>query len=1029
MMEVGSNDQDNAAQEFSSSWLVTACFSGCFRQTNGPVQYVYDALGRLVGAIDANQNAAVYNYDAVGNILSITRYTPGQVSVISFTPGQGPVGASVTISGTGFSATASQNTVQFNGVAATVSSASANQLVATVPAGATSGPISVTTPAGSATSGSSFVVTVGSGPPAITGFTPAIAVAGGGVTINGTNFNATPANNRLRFNSVASAVATSSSTTTMATTVPAGTGSGQITLSTPFGTTVSPSDFFIPFNSHTATDVTYTGRTTIGGAAQNVTLAANKVAIMVFDATAGQHVSVLLNGSTFTNSMLWLFSPTGALLTNSASGAISSTLLPAAGTYSIGIETTSGGSAGVQVVSDITGTITIDGAPVTTTTTTAGQDVRLTFNATAGQQVVLTVTSVANPSATIFLLSTTGEALVLWPTSSSSLSINNNPAGQVFFMDQQTLLATGTYTIWIQHSTTSVGSVTMQLNSAADFVAPITPGGPAVRVPATGDTIIGQNGRLTFTGVAGHRVSMNLSNETYTPSNACVLTLEDPNLSSVTSGNCGSGASSFIDSATLTAAGTYTVFVDPQARATGHMTVQLNDATDVTGSITIDGPAVTMTTAVAGQDARVSFPGTAGQRIVVYATSVTNPTAYVNLVKPDGTTQASITVNNSSGQNFFMGTQPLATTGTYQLWVQHYPATTGVGSVTLQIASVPADVTATLTVPAAGATGPTSSLTIAKAGQAGTFTFSGAAGQQLSFNLPSSTLGSNSSGASCTIKNPDGSALAGFSCGSGSQAFFDTQLLRQSGTYTIAVAPSGAATGSLTMSINNAADVTGAITIDGSAVTMTTAVAGQDARLSFTATAGQRIVVYATNVTNPLAYVYLVRPDGTNQTYLSINNSPAGQTFFIGTQTLATTGSYQLWVRHYPGTTGVGSVTLQIASVPQDITGTLTVGGAAVTVPATGNTAVGQAATLTFSGTAGQQVTINVTNPTFGTSAAACVVTVKNSTNSTVAGGYCGTGAAATIGPFTTSAAGTYSITIAPQGTATGSVTISLVTP
>jgi len=164
-------------------------------QTSGPVQYVYDELGRLIAVIDANGNAAVYNYDAVGNILSIARYNPTQIAIFSFTPGQGPVGASVTISGIGFSTTPSQNTVTFNGTAATVASATANQLVVNVPVGATSGAISVTAPGGSATSSSSFVVTSTAGAPTITGFTPSVGRAGDPVTINGTNFDPVPANN------------------------------------------------------------------------------------------------------------------------------------------------------------------------------------------------------------------------------------------------------------------------------------------------------------------------------------------------------------------------------------------------------------------------------------------------------------------------------------------------------------------------------------------------------------------------------------------------------------------------------------------------------------------------------------------------------------------------------------------------------------------------------------------------------------------------------------------------------------------
>ena len=38
-------------------------------------QYIYDDLGRLAQVIDGQGNVATYNYDAVGNLLSITRNT------------------------------------------------------------------------------------------------------------------------------------------------------------------------------------------------------------------------------------------------------------------------------------------------------------------------------------------------------------------------------------------------------------------------------------------------------------------------------------------------------------------------------------------------------------------------------------------------------------------------------------------------------------------------------------------------------------------------------------------------------------------------------------------------------------------------------------------------------------------------------------------------------------------------------------------------------------------------------------------
>jgi len=108
------------------------------------------------------------------------------------------VGAVVIIRGTGFSTTPSQNTVAFNGVAATVSAASTTRLTVSVPATATTGTISVTTPSGFATSVASFTVIAVTAAPTITSFTPTIGVVATSVTVTGTNFQTTPSSNNLR---------------------------------------------------------------------------------------------------------------------------------------------------------------------------------------------------------------------------------------------------------------------------------------------------------------------------------------------------------------------------------------------------------------------------------------------------------------------------------------------------------------------------------------------------------------------------------------------------------------------------------------------------------------------------------------------------------------------------------------------------------------------------------------------------------------------------------------------------------------
>ncbi len=248
------------------------------------MRYIYDELGRLVAVIAPSGEAAIYTYDAVGNLLSITRPPAGSVSIFEFSPNAGPIGTTVTISGTGFSPTASQNTVTFNGVITPVLTASSVELTVTVPASATSGPISVTTPTGSATSASSFAVTTG-GPPTITGFSPTIVAPSSGVTITGTNFEPTLTNNRLRFNATFG-YATTAAPTSLAATVPASATTGRIGLVTPSGSATTTSYLWVAPPPYVAADVASTAALTQGVAATVTVGTAGKIALFAIDAAA-----------------------------------------------------------------------------------------------------------------------------------------------------------------------------------------------------------------------------------------------------------------------------------------------------------------------------------------------------------------------------------------------------------------------------------------------------------------------------------------------------------------------------------------------------------------------------------------------------------------------------------------------------------------------------------------------------------------------------------------------------------------------
>ncbi|MHC1703733.1 MAG: FISUMP domain-containing protein [Tenuifilaceae bacterium] len=83
-------------------------------------------------------------------------------TITSFSPTSGPIGTSVTITGTNFSTTPANNIVWFGAVRATVSAATSTSLSVTVPIGATYQPITVTVNGLTAYSSKPFIVTFSS---------------------------------------------------------------------------------------------------------------------------------------------------------------------------------------------------------------------------------------------------------------------------------------------------------------------------------------------------------------------------------------------------------------------------------------------------------------------------------------------------------------------------------------------------------------------------------------------------------------------------------------------------------------------------------------------------------------------------------------------------------------------------------------------------------------------------------------------------------------------------------------------------
>jgi hypothetical protein len=142
-------------------------------------------------------------------------------NITSLSPTSGAVGASVTIAGTSFGATA--GTVKFNGTTATtITSWTATSIVATVPTGASTGNV-VVTANGAASSGVSFTVVPA---PRITSLSPASGAVGASVTITGTSFGTTMGT--VTFNGTTATTITSWTATSIVATVPTGASTGSV---------------------------------------------------------------------------------------------------------------------------------------------------------------------------------------------------------------------------------------------------------------------------------------------------------------------------------------------------------------------------------------------------------------------------------------------------------------------------------------------------------------------------------------------------------------------------------------------------------------------------------------------------------------------------------------------------------------------------------------------------------------------------------------------------------------------------------
>ena len=575
--------------------------NACARSGGGS----WSRASRSLARCHAASNVVQYTHDAAGNIVAIRRVNPSPITIAGFAPLSGPTGTLVTITGTGFGATPTTNAVTFNGVAGTVVAATVTTLTVAVPTGAATGRIAVAVAGNTATSAQDFVVAA-PGVPTITGFTPAAGPPGTAVTVTGTNFNAAPGATTVKLNQNA-ATPTSVTTTQLAFAVPAATGSGRIRIATTAGSAVSAVDFVVPPGSIAASDIITTTRLSANGQEQGLGLfAAGKYGAVLFDGNAGDWLSLqfrnfAVNPASATIAYT-IYKPDNTQL---ASGKLSAAnlsihlpALPAAGTYTMLLAT---GIAQVALDVRLESNVFVpaDGTTLAVARS-AGQSTRALIAAVAGDQKTLMVSGLTTVPAGGRL-----DYTIVFPNGTTFRVGNAIGLGSTTQLPPFTL--TGTHAVVFAANTTTTQSA-FKVGFLAGVALPVDGGAVDLAIANPGE-----GARLNIAGVAGQNLGLGITGLVLSPVTATYASIAvyKPDAGLLASINCRvDGRECAVNLTNLPVTGTYSVIVQPASGATGSLQAWLSR--DAAGALA-SGTPLRLTLARPGQNARLTFPGTAGR--------------------------------------------------------------------------------------------------------------------------------------------------------------------------------------------------------------------------------------------------------------------------------------------------------------------------------------------------------------------------------------------------------------------------------
>ncbi len=766
----------------------------------------------------------------------------------------------MTVSGSGFNPTASQNTVHVNGIPAPVTSASSSQIAITIPDGATTGYITVANGNSMATSSSVFTV-VTDVPVSISDFTPKVGDAGTVITILGTGFVPDPLANSVLIGTISVPVISSSETSLQVT---AGTVSGKISVSVPFEPTAVSTDEFVSVPApYSVTDVATSGHIQDGTPSPVAIAIPGKIGVRLFDGTAAQFVSLYVSSNTFAGAtQITIYGPDGNVFASGSvsQGAANKLTLPPltnTGAYMVVVQppSTSKGELVLDLLKDASGTIVAGGA-ATTLSLAAGQNGIFVLSGSEGDYLGAAITSFAPAGAFVSFQ-------LYAPYGGSPVWTKNVLVSAPKALELPQLPFSGTYALRVVLSGTQAAAVGMKVTQSTTGTLPLD--GSITQFQTSG-----QLGRYTFTGTAGQGLTIQATaGSTFAGPVTVTVYQPDgsawcPNWTFCISATLNANSDVKLDPlGLLPATGTYTVTVVPNGMDTG--TVSLRLVPVATGALTVGDAATTLTLGTA-QNGRYTFTGSAGAFLAIAVTALaTSPSG--------GTVSFSFYAPNGSlfggGSSFGAPSVPrswalpqVPLSGPYTLVV----TPSGTRGATLGVR---------LTQSSTGILAADGSVTqFQTTGQEGRYTFDGTAGQGWTMQA---TAGATFTGpVSVTIYKPDSNTLKSASLNANSDVKIDLGIVAASGTYTVVVVPNGVDTG--TVNLRLVSEATDILTVGDAAKTVTLGTA-QNGRYTFTGSAGDYLGVavtsFATSPTGGTADFYLYKPDGSSLwTAFSVSSVP-----------------------------------------------------------------------------------------------------------------------------------------------------------